>query len=559
MDHNQEKNPSELTNDEQLDLLLEKFLAEDMESEVPAILETDVPADAPVEEIPAEIPESIPLFEELETAAASAQEEMPITEMEELLPERTETPLDAELANLELEAILKEALQDIASTAEEARNELNLTEDTILLETLPDTTELSPAETEEPESEAEPEPEVAPEEYPEEEVDAQPQQQKKRRPKKTRAYGFFGIPHMVTTVIWLALIVFIGAGLGRMIWQVAADMLAFGRPNQAVTITITDADDLDSITDKLYDTGLIHYKSIFKFYGKLANAEQKINPGTYNLNTIYDYKALVDKMSTYAARASTKVTIPEGYTCAQIFQLLEKSGVCTKEKLENAAMTIDLSKYWFLEGVAQDNANCLEGYLFPDTYNFYLDDTPERVLGTLLSTFNRRFSDTMKEKLDALNLTLADMMRRHGLPESYIQEHQITIRELVIIASMVEKETAGAKESYNIASVIYNRLTNPGEYPFLNIDATVVYALGGKTNLTLEDLKVDSPYNTYVIKGLPAGPISNPGLASLSAALSPENTSFHFYALNPSTGYHEFFKTYAAHQAFLESLRNGGA
>ena len=174
MDHNQEKNPSELTNEEQLDLLLEKFLAEDMETEVPAISETDVPAGDSAEEIPTEIPESIPLFEELETAAVSAQDEMPITEMEALLPERTETPSDAELADLELEAILKEALQDIANTAEEARNELNLTEDTILLETLPDTTEPSPAETEEPELEAEPEADAVPEEYPEEEVEAQP-------------------------------------------------------------------------------------------------------------------------------------------------------------------------------------------------------------------------------------------------------------------------------------------------------------------------------------------------------------------------------------------------
>lgn len=558
MDHKQSQNPSELTSEEQMDLLLEKFLAEDMEEDIPVApnseeidLSLESAEIALNNEIAIEIPESIPLFKELETAANSAQVEMPIAEMEELVPERAETPLDAELADLELEAILQEALRDISNTAEEARAELNLTEDTILLQDVSEATVQESAEPEETETEEEPE-ETA------EEVEEQPPL-KKRRPKNPRTYGFFGIPHMITTVIWLALIVFIGAGLGRMIWQVAADMLAFGRENQAVTITITDADDLDSITDKLYDTGLIRYKGIFKFYGKLAKAEQKINPGTYNLNTIYDYKALVDKMSTYAARASTKVTIPEGYTCAQIFQLLEKSGVCTKEKLENAAMSIDLSRYWFLEGVTQDNVNCLEGYLFPDTYNFYLDDTPERVLGTLLSTFNRRFSDTMKEKLDALNLTLADMMRRHGLPESYIQEHQITIRELVIIASMVEKETAGAKESYNIASVIYNRLTNPGEYPFLNIDATVVYALGGKTNLTLEDLKVDSPYNTYVIKGLPAGPISNPGLASLSAALSPESTSFHFYALNPSTGYHEFFKTYAAHQAFLESLRNGGA
>ena len=384
-----------------------------------------------------------------------------------------------------------------------------------------------------------------------------PELPKKRRPKNPGTYGFFGIPHMLVTVIWLALILFIGAGIGTMIWEVAADMLAFGRPNQTVTITITANDDLDSIAQKLHDTGLIKYPGIFKFYGNLRNAEKKVKPGTYELNTVYDYMALVKNMSGTTDRVSTKVVIPEGYTCAQIFRLLEKNGVCTVEAMEEAVMNADLSKYWFLEGIDQSNPNCLEGYLFPDTYQFYLDHDPNGVLTRLLDTFDKRFSDTMREKLDLLNENLADMMRSHGLSESYIQANLFTMRELVIVASMIEKETSGDEESYYIASVIYNRLTNPGEYPYLNIDAALVY-ITGRSPITAEDLKLDTPYNTYLYKGLIPGPISNPGLASLNAALSPENTEYYYYALDPAAGTHKFFKTYKAHQDFLASLRNGG-
>ena len=400
----------------------------------------------------------------------------------------------------------------------------------------------------------------APEESTEEEPDMQDQDRRtpeKRRPRKKSTYGLLGIPHILTTVVWLAIIVFIGVGLGKMVWNVAADMLAFGRADQVVTITITSGDDLDDIAQKLYDTGLIRYPGIFKFYGQLANAENKIKAGTYELNAIYDYNALVKNMSGYADRVDTTVVIPEGYTCAQIFRLLERSGVCTVEALEQAAMTADLSDYWFLEGLDRSSASCLEGYLFPDTYNFYLDHDATGVLKKMLSNFNKRYSEAMIAKLDELNETLASMMRGHGLSESYIKEHLFTVRDVVIVASMIEKETSGDEESYYIASVIYNRLTNPGEYPFLNIDATLVY-ITGSSPLTQEDLKIDSPYNTYLYKGLIPGPISNPGLASLNAALAPENTEYYYYALDPSTGEHKFFKTYKAHQNFLESLKSGG-
>ncbi len=587
---------SELTAEEQLDLLLEKFLAEDTEPEITAEEEADIASPAE-ETAPAE--EAIPAAEEQVTEEAPAVEEIPTLMTDDALWEdqQVDIPVLAEEIgpdelvaatagltrpeDLEFEKIMEETLQEAAEnpppvqeeTAEEEEEDFSLPDEFFLpVEHTPNEADASEVEPEYPEVDLtavlqqqaaqmelelqeEENAQMAAEEQQTEEVLPQ-EPVKKRRPKKDRTYGFFGIPHMITTAIWLALILFIGAGLGNMIWQVAADMLAFGRPNQTVTITITSADNLDSIAQKLQDTGLIKYPGIFKFYGEISNAEKKVKPGTYELNTIFDYMALVKHMSGTAVRVSTKVVIPEGYTCQQIFRLLERSGVCTVESMEEAVRNADLSDYWFLEGIDQSQPNCLEGYLFPDTYEFYLDHNPNQVLDRLLNTFEKRFSDEMVEKLNVLNETLADMMRGHGLSESYIKDNLFTIRELVIVASMIEKETSGDTESYNIASVIYNRLTNPGEFPYLNIDAALVYVTG-KSPITQEDLKLDTPYNTYLYKGLIPGPIANPGLASLNAALSPENTEYYFYALDPSTGSHKFFKTYKAHQNFLESLKKG--
>ncbi len=377
---------------------------------------------------------------------------------------------------------------------------------------------------------------------------------RKRRPKNKHSYGFLGIPHIIATLIWLVLVVVIGASLGRFAWICAADVLAFGREDQTVYITITTDDTLDSVTEKLHAAGLVEYPGLFKLYGDLTDLIEEINPGTYELNTTYDYHALSSAMSSTAQRVTVEVVIPEGYTCQQIFALLEEKGVCKADKLEAYAIDGEIGEYWFLEGVTRGDKYCLEGYLFPDTYEFYLDDTPKRVFTKLLNTFDDRFTDIMKEKLETLNGTLAQMMKKHGYDQNYIDSHKMTIREVVIVASMIEKETSSVTESYTISSVIYNRLTNAASYPFLNIDATLVYALG-KNELTAEDKLLDSPYNTYTHEGLIPGPISNPGRSSLDAALDPEETKYYFYALDPEANAHRFFRTYQEHLNFLNSLK----
>lgn len=385
------------------------------------------------------------------------------------------------------------------------------------------------------------------------------------RPKKERRYAFFGLPHLLSTIIWLAITIAIGVSLGRIIWVCAADVLAFGKEDSEVVITISDNDNIDTISTKLKNAGLIRYPGLFKLYAELTGADEEIIAGTFTLRGIYDYNALVNFMSPHSStREEVEVMIPEGYTCAQIFELLQEKNVCTVEKLEDYAARGEFKDYWFLSGVVRGNRYCLEGYLFPDTYRFYLNDDPGNVLAKMLNNFDYRFTDVMKESLTTLNQRMEKEFKANGYSQEYITKNLFTIRDIVIIASMVEKETANDAESYDVSSVIYNRLTNP-DYPVLNIDATIIYALGGNIDpatgktkpLTSEDLQLDSPYNSYTNPGLVPGPISNPGRNSLDAALNPNETNYHYYVLNPKTHQHLFAKNKSEHDrnvAYVKSL-----
>ncbi len=399
----------------------------------------------------------------------------------------------------------------------------------------------------------------AEEELPEEALPQEP----KGRPKMKKGYGLLGIPHILSTFVWLVIILLAGVSLGRTLWLCCSDLMAFGKAECEAVITITDADTIDTVAQKLADEGLIRYPGLFKQFAELTGKSENISAGTFTLNSRLDYNAMINGMSAFApAREEVDIMFPEGYTCAQIFALLEKNNVCTVAELEEYAANGELDDYWFLEGVQRGDKYCLEGFLFPDTYTFYTNDDPRRVLEKFLDCFDVRFTDIMRERLVTINESYAQWLRDEGFSEEYIAEHPITVREAVIIASLIEKESAGVDENYIISSVIYNRLTDSSQPPYLNIDAALIYGLGGKVDpetgeiipLTQADLATDNPYNTYLYAGLTPGAICNPGQECLNAALQPDDTSYYYYALDPETGTHRFFKTYKEHQKFVDSL-----
>ncbi len=380
----------------------------------------------------------------------------------------------------------------------------------------------------------------------------------KGRPARKKGYGLWGLPHIVSTGIWVALILFIGVSLGRLMWVCCADLMAFGKESQEVTITIDENESIDSVAQKLGDAGLVRYPGLFKYFATLTGKADNIDFGTYTLNSHYDYNAMINAMTSTASRRDVvSVMIPDGYNCAQIFRLLAENEVCTVEDLESYAANGELDDYWFLEGVPRGTKYCLEGYLAPDTYSFYTNDDPRRVLEKLLDEFDDRFTDIMKEEFTLMQDRYANILASHGYGSDYINSHRLTLHQLVTLASIVEKETSSNAESFKIASVFYNRLANP-TFPYLGSDATVYYAIGDyffeKEELTSADLSNTNPYNTRNHEGLPPGPVCNPGIYSLYAALDPDDTSFYYFVFDSNAGEHLFSKTYDEHLKKVNSL-----
>lgn len=381
---------------------------------------------------------------------------------------------------------------------------------------------------------------------------------KKDTPAYKKGSGLFGVPHLISTAIWLALIVAIGVSFGRMLWVCAADLLAFGKPDKAITITVDETDSIKTIATKLKDAGIIRYPNLFVFFADITGKGDRIVPDTYDLNSMYDYNALL-KMMSYKPSSSevVELLIPEGYNCAQIFKLLEEKGVCSQKELEEYAANGELKDYWFLEGLTRGTKYCLEGYLYPDTYKFYKDADPQYVLQKFLNNFDTRFTDKMYNDFIAMQKRFATMMKNNGYSTSYANSHKLTFHQFITLASIVEEEKANVAEGYDIAAVFYNRLAKPGSYPRLDSDATVYYAIGAffeRKPLTKTDLSSDSPYNTRKAGGLPPGPISNPGSYSLYAALYPSETKYYYFIFDKEAGVHRFSKTLAEHNKWASKL-----
>lgn len=381
---------------------------------------------------------------------------------------------------------------------------------------------------------------------------------RKGRPKMKKGYGLFGIPHIISTAIWLAITVAIGISLGRVLWVCCADVMAFGKPQVTAFITVTEEDDIESISQKLGEANLVRYPGLFKQFADITKKSERIKNGVYELGSHLDYNAMLNNMIyTNAGREEVSITFPEGYNCAQIFRLLEENGVCTAAELEEWASNGELGEYWFLEGLERGTKYCLEGYLAPDTYRFYTDDEPRHVLEKFLNEFDDRFTDIMKEDFETMKDRYAKLLANQGYSSQYIDEHPLTLHQVVTVASVVERETANDAESYDIASVFYNRVTNPNVLT-MGSDATVYYAIGDyyreKEELEQSDIDSDSPYNTRKAQGIPPGPICNPGAYSLYAALDPNDTSYHYFVYDAASSAHLFSNTYEEHLNKVQEL-----
>ena len=362
-----------------------------------------------------------------------------------------------------------------------------------------------------------------------------------------------GMPAVLKAILYVCLVLAASVLLAVFAWKCADEVCALTAEEAIVTVTVEEDSSISDITAMLEEKELIQYKWLFNLYCMISNAAEKIDPGTYELNTVYDYRALVYGMvETGENRATETVTVPEGYELEDIFLMLEEKQVCDAASLKEAAANYEFD-YWFLKDLPYGDHRRLEGYLYPDTYEFYVDDNAENVLSKFLRNFDNKVTEEMQEDLSALNEKLRENMVENGFTENEAAATELSFHDVVIVASLIEKETYSAAESGRIASVIYNRLCSK-LYPCLNIDATIQYVLPERKDvLSNADKAVISPYNTYTNAGLPVGPIASPGMASLRAALYPMDTDYYFYATEPG-GSHHFSETVYEHQAYLDML-----
>ena len=298
-------------------------------------------------------------------------------------------------------------------------------------------------------------------------------------------------------------------------WSAARERKA-PPPGQPVTFTVRAGEGSVAIGRNLRDVGVVDSVNRFRDVAEERGLDGRLLPGTYKLVTGMSVDAVVDLLAR-GPRTGTPLTIPEGWTVARIAARLAATRQFTRDEVDKALKSKDLIVPYRPEGETS-----LEGLLFPETYGIEDKDTAESVLQDMLSQ-------------------LEIVMQRQDLSEI---PRGLNTYQLLIVASMIEREAKIPADRAKIAAVIYNRL---GIGKPLEIDATVEYAVGhGK--LTAKDLGSSSPYNTYTHKGLPPTPIAAPGEAAIQAALKPADGDWIYYVLTDKDGSHAFTRSY---QEFL--------
>ncbi|MDD4782675.1 MAG: endolytic transglycosylase MltG [Syntrophaceticus sp.] len=320
-----------------------------------------------------------------------------------------------------------------------------------------------------------------------------------------------------------ALILVLGS-IGVGVWAVGSflkPVCSTPSESQIVTVTIDKGSTLSEIGQTLADSNVIRSSRFFVYYGRLTRQDKNMQAGTYQINNSWSMKKIVECISSGEV-ATNRVTIPEGFTVKQIENLLVEKEVADRTLFQKA---LD-AKYTFsfLEGIPDKGHQRLEGFLFPATYELRPGMSEEKIIEMMLQRFQKTFTPQMEQRADEIGFS---------------------VREVVTLASIVEREAKLEEERSRIAAVFLNRLN---EEKRLESCATVQYILGKqKEELTNKDLQNPSPYNTYLHMGLPPGPIANPGLSSINAVLHPADVDYLFFVAK-GDGSHHFSVTFTEHQ-----------
>ena len=356
-------------------------------------------------------------------------------------------------------------------------------------------------------------------------------------------------------ILALLLVLVLAAGAVALLFR--REITGGGASGQTVTVTVDQGSGVAAIARNLKQAGVIRFPRLFRWYVGRQGAASKLQYGTFELEQGASYDELIQALSVYAAAESTRLTFPEGTTAIAIAQQMEKAGLCTAEEFLTEANEGDFSEYRFWQYVPSDEEapgrfmKC-EGYLFPDTYEFLNDGT----VHDYVATFYARFDQMITDKIYAS-----------------LEEQGMTLHQLITLASFVQEE-AGNDQDSNVAQVFRNRLAEGSPYPRLESNVSsyiqsdednnylwnwVAPWYGGWDAIPQE---IIDAYDTYSRSGLPAGPVSNPGLEAIRAALNPqpdEEAKDAYFFVTDLTGHYYYAKTLAEHQANVKTARQVNA
>ena len=313
-------------------------------------------------------------------------------------------------------------------------------------------------------------------------------------------------------------------------------------------MSIPQGSGVSVIAQKLKDAGVIRSAYLFRWYVGQKGAASKLQYGDFTLQkSACSYDAIIAALSTYAKAETVRVTIPEGTTAIAIAQKMEAAGLCSAEDFLKEANEGDFSEYTFWQYVpddadAPDRFMKCEGYLFPETYEFLKDDTVHNYVATFYAQFDAQITDEMYAEL---------------------KKQDMTLPQLITLASFVQEEAGNSQDS-NVAQVFRNRLAADSPYPRLQSNTSsyiqsdsdnnylwnwVAPYYGGWDNIPEN---IVAAYDTYSCKGLPAGPISNPGIAAIKAALDPqpnEEAKDAYFFVTDLKGSYYYARTLSEHNA----------
>ncbi len=315
------------------------------------------------------------------------------------------------------------------------------------------------------------------------------------------------------------------------------DMLAINRSEENVEVVIPEKSSYSDIIDILEDNGLIKRKLFCKVFTKYRDFDEETYlSGNYFLNASMGVEGMLKDIMAAPVTADTiKLSFPEGWTIQQIFEKLEKNDVCDANKLYSCIRSSSYD-YDFVTDIKEDSKKYmkLEGYLFPDTYDFYVGADPNYVIKKLLDNFKAKWTDEYQARADKLGYTTD---------------------EILTIASIIQKEAANAEQMKTISSVIHNRLNDSANYPTLGCDSTAIYISNYVTPVVGEATgKIYyNNYDTSAVRGLPPGPICNPGMDAIKAALYPEDTDYYYFA-HDNNGKIYLSKTFTGHKNNLVKI-----